>query len=111
MLEQAVVRLLEKRGSDLSFTRQVGGSYNAQTGTVTGGTPTTIPFRGVFINYDDRNIDGTLVQTGDRRLLVSATSIGSPPAQGDVVSGHRVVNVRAIAPKGVAIAYTCQVRA
>ena len=111
MLGNAVVDLMQKYGSDLTLTRQVGGAYDSQTGTVSGGTPTPFNFRGVFINYDDKHIDGTLVLRGDRRLLMQARGMTTAPALGDVIAGHRVIDVRPVAPNGVAIAYSCQVRA
>lgn len=110
MLNIAVVDLMDEFGSAMTLTRQVGGVYNAQTGAVSGGTPATFAFRGVFVNYDDANIDGTLVKRGDRRLLMRATGMTTEPALGDVVSEHRIIDVRPVAPKGVAIAYSCQVR-
>lgn len=110
MLGNAIVDLMQENGSDLTLARQVGGSYNSQTGIVAGGTTATFTFRGVFINYDDKHIDGTLVERGDRRLLMQARGMTTAPLLGDVVDGHRIIDVRPIAPKGVAIAYACQVR-
>lgn len=110
MLEEAVNALLEDDGSSLTLTRQVGGVYNPATGTKTAGTSTNFTVRGVFINYEDRNIDGSVIHMGDRRLLVSPQGSTTVPQIGDVVDGMKLLDVRSYAPKGVPIAWACQAR-
>jgi hypothetical protein len=110
MLGNAVINLLQKYGSALTLTRSVGAAYNPSTGAVAGGTPTNFTVQGVFINYTDENVDGTVVRAGDRRLLVSPTGSTTAPAIGDVVGGMKLVDVRTYAPNGTPIAYSCQTR-
>ena len=110
MLENDVSRLLEDFGSDLTLTRQAAGAYNPATGTMAATTPVNHTIRGVFINYTDANVDGTVVRMGDRRLLVSAKGAAVAPQINDLVSGLQVIDVRTIAPNGVAIAWACQMR-
>jgi hypothetical protein len=110
MLAQDVAVLLRDFGSDLTLSRRDGDTYAPDTGTLTAGTVTTYTIRGVFINYRDENVDGAVVRAGDRRLLVSATGSQTEPAIGDTVGGLKLLDVRSIAPKGVAIAWACQAR-
>jgi hypothetical protein len=110
MLGADVAYLLEDFGSDLTITRIVRGAYNPATGVAPAPTSQTFTIRGVFINYADANVDGTVVRMGDRRLLVSAQGAGTTPAVGDRVSGLEIVDVRTIAPNGNPIAWACQVR-
>ena len=110
MLEDDVAALMEDFGSDLTVTRPAADVYDPTTGTLTEGDATTFTVRGVFINYADRNVDGTVVKMGDRRLLVSARNAPDEPAIGDRVSGLQILDVRTIAPNGVAIAWACQAR-
>jgi hypothetical protein len=131
----AVTHLLRERGETLSVARSGGPqTYNAATGTMTGGTPVQGTFRGVFINYEDKDVDGTHVQMTDRKLLIDALSSETTlsPTRGDTVSGTVtdavldgegavvtppsitggvvIERVRSIAPNGTPIAYICQVR-
>lgn len=110
MLSDDVAYLLQDFGSDLTLTRSVGGSYDPATGTYAGGTPTTFTIRGVFINYRDDRVDGSVIRAGDRQLLVSATGSETTPAIGDLVGGLKLVNVRAFAPNGTNAAWSCQAR-
>jgi hypothetical protein len=110
MLSASVNTLLQRYGSDLTLVRQVGGTYNPATGTLSGGTPTNYTVRGVFINYRDENVDGSVIRMGDRRLLVSPQGSTTVPAIGDVVGGMKLVDVRSYAPNDVAIAWACQAR-
>jgi hypothetical protein len=110
MLEDDVALLLEDFGSDFTVSRPAVGTYNPATGTMSGGTASSYVIRGVFINYTDGNVDGTVVKMGDRRLLVRAKGANVTPAVGDRVSGMEILDVRTIAPKGVPIAWACQTR-
>jgi hypothetical protein len=110
MLGEDVAYLLEDFGSDLTLTRQAPGVYDPATGAMASTATATHTIRGVFINYADRNVDGTVVRMGDRRLLVRASDAPVTPAIGDRVDGLQVIDVRSIAPNGVAIAWACQMR-
>lgn len=110
MLGDDVAYLLEDFGSDLTLTRDVGGTYDPATGTYTNGTATTFTVRGVFINYRDDRVDGSVIQMGDRQLLVSSGGSTTVPQIGDLVGGLRLIDVRTFAPNGTAIAWACQAR-
>lgn len=111
MLAEDVASLLEDLGSDLTLERPGTPTYDPATGTVASASDATLTILGVFINYLDSEVDGTVVQQGDRRLLVAATGSDGAPEIGDVVADHKIVDVRTLAPAGTAIAWTCQVRA
>ena len=109
--EVDVTDLLDDFGQDLTLARAGTPTYAPSTGLVTNGTPTTLSVRGVFIYFDHTNFDGTIVRAGDRRLLITATGATGTPAVGDIVAGHKIVNVRTFAPEGTIVAWDCQVRA
>ena len=111
MLSDDVAYLLQDFGSDLTLTRAGAPSYDPATGLVANAAGSTIVVRGVFISYTDASIDGTLVQRGDRRLLISAANSAGAPEVNDTVEGLKILDVQTIAPNGIAIAWTCQVRA
>ena len=110
MLAEDVAYLLQDFGSNLTLTRQAPGTYNPATGNMSATSQTSHTIRGVFINYVDTNVDGTVVRMGDRRLLVSAKGAPITPAIGDRVDGLQVIDVRSIAPNGTPIAWACQMR-
>jgi hypothetical protein len=110
MFADSIAFLLEKRGSDLTLTRRVGGTYTPATGAVSGTTTATYTIRGVFINYLQENIDGTVIRAGDRRLLVQAKGATTTPTIDDVVDGMTLVDVRTYAPNGTPVAWACQAR-
>jgi hypothetical protein len=110
MLAEDIAFLLEDHGSDLTLTRKAGGTYSPATGTITGGSTATHTLRGVFINYLDENVDGTVIRAGDRRLLVRASDAPVTPEIGDVVGGMTLQDVRSYAPNGTPVAWACQAR-
>lgn len=83
--------------------RKVKGEYDPEIG----GSPeitTHYVGRGVFGSYQAREIDGSLIQTTDERLLIlqnelfiaesgEATAVAAVPAIGDTIAGKRVLNV------------------
>lgn len=89
---------------EVSGARIVAGEYDPITGSDTGGSTLNYSGRGVFSSYLAREIDGSLIQTTDEKLLVLQNELfvllaGSPtseivvPAIGDIISGKRVLNV------------------
>lgn len=110
MLTEAVADLLQDFGSDLVLTRAGNPTYDPTAGTVANAAGTTLTVRGVFINYMDRDVDGTLVRMGDRKLLISAEGSDGAPEIHDTVDGMKIIDVRSFAPNGTDIAWTCQVR-
>lgn len=110
MLEDDVAHLLQDFGSALTLTRAGVPTYTPETGVMTNATGGTFTIRGVFINYADENVNGTTIRSGDRRLLVSVQGSTTAPAIDDVVGGLKIIDVRTIAPNGIAIAYSCQMR-
>jgi hypothetical protein len=109
-LAQDVGRLMQDFGAALTLARPSVGTYNPATGAMPASTSTNFTVQGVFVNYEDRNVDGTVVRAGDRRLLVSAQGSTTIPQIGDRVSGLQVIDVRTVAPRGVTIAWACQMR-
>lgn len=76
------------------------------------GTPTRHQLRGVRGKFHRDEIDGTLIQRGDVRFTVEATSI--VPATSDKVEidgkPYSVIDVDQVSPGGEALLYKVQVR-
>ncbi len=105
-------RLLDKFGQSLTFSlpdTEEGGAPGVPGIVVPG---RSITGRGVILDYDNREIDGTVIQSGDAKVMIEATS--EPPANGmtATINGKtwRVEDWRELAPSGVVVMYTLQVR-
>lgn len=86
--------------------RKVAGEYDPDLGGEMQETTITYMGRGVLGSYLSKEIDGSLIQTTDTKLLVlqnelfvseadSPTAVPAEPAIGDIVNGMRVMNVSA----------------
>lgn len=111
---------LEKFGQAVTLSRPSGveATYDPATGTSTPASPATYSGRGAIFGYRRRDIDGTLVQVGDQRLLLSphqtdGTAMPEPQTTDRVVIGsttYTVQNVSKTAPGGTVVMYTLQLR-
>jgi len=118
-MQKDVVALLRDHGYDITFRRiNNGGSYDPATGTITGGSNSDESVRAIFLNYIARDIDGTLVQRGDRKAVIAATYNGSAisktPQIDDELRGEgdavRIISVQTIKSGSSILAYVCQAR-
>lgn len=62
-------RLLNQFGASLTFTRQSGETFDPTTGTTTA-SEESFSRDVVWLDYDNDEIDGSIVQRGDARLLI-----------------------------------------
>ena len=111
--------LLNTHGYDLTFRRTVEGSYNPATGTTGGSSNSDETVRGIYLRYTAEEIDGTAVQRGDRKLVISAVSatgasLSKTPQSNDKFIGEgnevKAVMIQTIKSGASVIAYICQVR-
>lgn len=79
-------------------------------GTVVPGR--SITGQGVKLSYNNSEIDGTLIQAGDAKIILEATT--EPPANGMRItidgSEWRVMDFMPLAPADIVVIYTLQVR-
>ena len=84
--------------------RAVAGEYDPVTGFETEGSTLVYAGRGVFGSYSVREIDGSLIETTDEKLLVLQnelfvsvdglpTAVAAVPAIGDIIGGKRALSV------------------
>lgn len=108
---------LKDKGLTCTITKQTAGSYSVSTGVASVSTSTQSAY-GALFDYENKNIDGSLVKKGDRKLLLSALNTAlaalTAPSVNDTVTANSVtytiIAIRPIAPSGVAVAYDCQIR-
>lgn len=78
----------------------------------TGGTVTETELPAIVSDFPLTMIDGTLIQVGDRRVMIAAT--GPKPTTADTLeilnTDYRIISVREAGPSGVALYYMVQAR-
>lgn len=113
-IAETAERLLVKFGTSAVLSREGGdGAYNPATGKVEGGGTQTWDCTAAVLACRAQDIDGTLIQAGDSRVLI-APDIATVPETGDVVTvaGRTltVTRVAVTAPAGIAVLYDVQAR-
>lgn len=116
MIERARAK---DRASEVKITRSVAGSpgtYNPETGEFEGGTEPsskTYTAPGVKIGYEQKDVDGTLIQRGDQQLYVPALGFVRPVTNEQITVGgvaYTAVAVEVLAPGDADILYIIQIR-
>jgi hypothetical protein len=108
---------LRRKGGIVVLRQVVTGEYDPDLGAAPT-TTTDYEGSGVKINYEAENIDGTLIQAGDQKLLLSPLQRnGAPmptPTTADLVllggASYTVRAVETTAPVDVAVLHTLQLR-
>lgn len=107
------LELLREFGQAVTLARNMPGTYDAATSAPASGSMLTYTGTGAVFDYSQRDVDGTKIRTGDRRVLL-ATSGMVMPRTGDTITigstALTVVTGREINPAGVPVLYEAQVR-
>jgi len=113
-------KLLLGKGQTVTLTHVVPGTYDPATGGVTN-TTTTQAGTGAVMEWDARQVDGTLIKIGDKQLLLSPLNTAgaalTAPVLGDTVTDAAatvytlVAPLNTLSPSGTAVLYTCNMRA
>jgi len=101
-------RLLNQFGASLTFTRQTGEAFDPATGT-TSATEETFNRDVVWLDYDNDEIDGSIVQRGDARLLIQGEVKVDDRVERDG-ENWKVVTASPLNPAGTLIYTEAQVR-
>lgn len=70
----------------------------------------------VFLKIDEKFIDGTLIQAGDMKVLISPIGTNFDPQMTGTITRNSenelwsIVNIKALNPGGIKLLYTMQVR-
>ena len=108
---------LRRKGGIVVLRQVVTGPYDPDLGMAPI-TTTDYEGTGVKINYEAENIDGTMIQAGDQKLLLSplqrnGQAMPAPTAADLVRFGGASYTVKAVettAPVDVAVLHTLQLR-
>lgn len=87
---------------------------STSSGPVANGEVMLVSGSCLFEEYNDRDIDGTVIQRGDRRMLLALDDKTIVPTTAHTITAggqeYSIQNVGTLAPGGIAIMYTLQVR-
>jgi hypothetical protein len=112
-LRKVASKLMAKFGGEATIRRVTPGIYNPTTGTASETTADTA-VRGVLEDVNLREVND-LIQAGDKRLLIAAADVASPPTTADEVLiaaiVHQVISVRTIEQDNEPITYELVIRA
>ena len=101
-------RLITKYGRSLSLKTEAFTGATPWAPTV---TPTSTTITGVVSDYQQKDIDGTLIQAGDKKFVISSAVV--PTLAGRIVDGsleYSIVSVTEIKPGATAVLYIVQGR-
>ena len=105
-----VAALIQEFGQTITIT-SVAESYDVTTGASTL-TETTQSAYGVALDYRTADIDGTLIQRGDKRLLVKGDI--TIPQEGEKITVNSVVwvikAIKQISPAGTTVLHEFTLR-
>lgn len=79
----AAHELLTEFGATATLKKISAGAYDTNTGTATR-TETSSTITLYDMDASGKDIDGTIIKTGDKRAMISAT--GSAPENGDLIN-------------------------
>ena len=112
-------RLLVSKGQSVVLKHTVVGEYVPGSGVET--STTTQYGTGAVTEWDSRQVDGTLIMIGDKRLLLSPLNTSgaalTAPVLGDTVTDAAskvytlTVPLETLSPAGTPVLYTCNMRA
>lgn len=116
-LQGTATRLLTQFGKPLTLRIQAGSTYDPATQT-NAPSYTDYQVKGLVLNYKLLTSGavseaGTLIQTSDRKLLLSVSNAPIPTIGAQVVDGfdvYTVENVKALAPAGINLLFELQGR-
>jgi len=110
-LKSVASSLLQDKGQQVTFTRAGSAAFNPVTGANTKSESTFTGYGAAF-DYNKAEIDDVVVQRGDIRFLLEATT--TAPENDDTVSidseSYRVMNVKKTSPAGTVVVYELQLR-
>ena len=105
--------IIERFGGPLAVDSVENGSFDPATGALSSSTTQTIS-DGVVLDITNSNNPFSVVEAGDRKLLIDATPFSSEPKVNDLVTYYDgtlyvIREVLPLNPAGTDVIYTCRV--
>lgn len=114
-LQDAAAQLIDDVGISATLRKVTEGSYDTDTGTVPGGSTSDLTVQALLLNYSDFQRANTSIDARDRKAVIKAKDLASPPDQQDILIvgsvEFEIISVQEVQEAGSSVIYTCQVRA
>jgi hypothetical protein len=110
--QTTALRMLDKFGQVGTIIRELPGSGPVYDP----GEPVSMPFPCIMavLKFDSKDIDGTLIKSGDKKIYIAANGLAIVPATTDKLLigsvSHTVVRVIPLNPAGIAVYFEVQAR-
>ena len=108
------IRLLKAKGEAVQVTFPASPAFDPITGeAVTGGVPVVLNGYGYPSQYKAADVDGTVIKSGDVRLVLGVMDTRPVAGCAVLVDGvtYRAMNITAIRESGSDVLYIVQLRA
>ncbi len=113
-LVQTAKRLIARFGGPISIVATNTAANPTQGWKAGTAAPATQDAKGVFVNYEQKFVDGTVIRQGDQKVLISAADLTfAPNFVGYIQRGTEkwnVVKIEPLNPGDTMIIYKVQVR-
>ena len=110
-IQATATRLITDKGQNLTFGRETSSGFDPILGVNTT-TSSTYTGYGVSTQYNKKEIDGTIIQIGDIKLILQKTT--TDPLRGDTVTVdsivYRVMDIEPVSPAGTVVIRKLQLR-
>lgn len=112
-------RLIAKKGQDVTLRGFTAGATPDPTKPWKPGTNTPVnqTVKAVFLDYEQKYIDGAMIQTGDQKVYMPSSDTSevaiTPEEEGLVIRGAetwKIVRIKPLNPNGQSIMFELQVR-
>ena len=109
-----LLKLVQDFGEPLTPRKvTTDGTYNADTGTLTGSATTDYSFTGYFYNLAEGTFDLNKTRKGSRVCVIAAKGLSVTPDDQDQILGYgdpvNIQTVRTIRSNGQPVCYLCEV--
>lgn len=101
--------LIAEFGRDIVLLNRQRGGYNPRTNTMSDGVDTSRTVKAVFRDYKAKDIDGTVIQTGDKLCLIAGAVDGDEIVM-DGADQYAIISIEAVQPGNTLILSKVQVR-
>lgn len=106
-MQATASRLLANFGAPITVQIVTGVAVDVEAGAKVK-TYTNATGSGVMLNYRNSEVNGDLVHTSDKKLIIENLSV--EPVVDSKVGDYRVMNVMPLNPAGTNLMYTLQLR-
>ena len=111
-MAKTALRQIADKGRNVSLRANTEGVYDPVTDSFTGTLTNDTTVKALVTAYSQREIDGTIILRGDKKILIAANA-ASPEHNDIIVDGaneYKIINVDTLKPGDTPIMYTVQVR-